>query len=168
MEIVYAKPPNYERVASAFNLEDHPGVIFTYGNKIYVPAGDKLKIDKPLMRHEETHARQQRDIGIEEWWDKFITEPEFRLSQELEAYREQYRNMADLDAPSRMGYLNHICSDLSGEMYGNIMTHEEARVAITDGIVLKHPRLGGRGGARGSNVRKAKKVARQNRKKGRK
>lgn len=168
MKIVYAKPPNYERVANAFNLEDHPGVIFTYGNKIYVPAGDKLKIDKPLMRHEETHARQQRDIGIEEWWDKFITEPEFRLSQELEAYREQYRNMADLSVDQRMGYLNHICGDLSGEMYGNIMTHEEARVAITEGIVLKRSRHASHAAKDAAKFSKKRKAERQNRKKGRK
>lgn len=165
MEIVYAKPPNYERIAEAFDIENSPGVIFTYGNKLYVPAGERLKIDKPLMKHEETHARQQKAMGIDAWWDNFLNDRNFRLSQELEAYREQYRAMADIPLEQRIGYLDHICKDLSGAMYGNILSYDEAKAVITEGIVLK-PTIKAR--KRGTDLQKLRKRQRQNRKKGRK
>lgn len=164
MEIVYAKPPNYDMVAKAFNIEDMGGVIFTYGNKLYVPGGEKIHIDKPLMRHEETHARQQKKMGIDLWWEQFLGDRNFRLSQELEAYREQYRAMAGLPLEARIGYLDHIAGDLSGKMYGNLMTKEEAKAVITEGIILKHTKPS----SPKADPRRAKKRQRQNRKKGRK
>lgn len=164
MEIVYAKPPNWERLAEAFDLRDNSGVIFTYGNKLYVPGGQRIQIDKPLMRHEEVHARQQKAIGIDAWWDNFLNDRNFRLSQELEAYREQYRAMAGLPLEHRLGYLDHIASDLSGAMYGNLMTKDEAKAVITEGIILKHTPTG----KPRPDARRLKKQQRQNRKKGRK
>lgn len=164
MEIVYAKPPNYEKVAEAFNIRDNSGIVFTYGNKLYVPGGEKISIDKPLMKHEEVHARQQRDIGIEEWWERFLVDPGFRLSQELEAYREQYRAMAGLPLEHRIGYLDHIAADLSGVMYGNLLTKEEAKAVITKDIILKFSKPS----TKSIDPRKLKKRQRQNRKKGRK
>lgn len=164
MEIVYDYPPNYEAIAEAFNIQDNEAVIFTYGNKLYIPAGERVRIDKPLMRHEETHARQQKRIGVEEWWDQFLADPAFRLQQELEAYREQYRNMAGMPLKERMAYLTHISRDLSGTMYGNLLTEEEAVKVITEGIILKHTRPT----SSSLTARKLKKRMRLNRKKGRK
>lgn len=164
MEIVYTYPPNYKQIARAFKIKDHQNVIFTYGNQLFVPAGERIVIDKPLMKHEETHARQQRDMGVKEWWSKFLEDPAFRFQQELEAYRNQYRAMAGLPLADRLGYLDHISNDLSGEIYGNLMTFDEAKTAITDGIILKHTKPG----KPGADPRRLKKRQRQNRKKGRK
>lgn len=164
MNIIYDYPPNYKAIAAAFNIKDHQNVIFTYGNDLYVPAGERIIIDKPLTKHEETHSRQQKAIGIETWWERFLEDPGFRFQQELEAYRNQYRAMAGLSLADRLGYLDHICKDLSGEIYGNIVTFEEAKAAITEGIVLKHTRPT----AHNLDARKLKKRQRQNRRKGRK
>ena len=162
MEIIYEKPPIYDKVAAAFNIKDNRGVVFTYGNKLFVPGGERIVLDKPLIKHEEVHARQQKEIGIDEWWEQFLVDPAFRLSQELEAYREQYRAMAALPFETRAGYLNHIAGDLSGDMYGSMLTMDEAIAVITEGIVLKRPKVGG-----ANNARKANKLKRQNRKRGR-
>jgi len=163
MEIVYTYPPNYKKIAAAFNITSHENVIFTYGNQLFVPAGERIVIDKPLMKHEETHARQQRDMGVEEWWERFLEEPGFRFQQELEAYRQQYRAMAGLPLEQRLGYLDHISNDLSGEIYGNMVTFDEAKAAITEGIILKHTKPG----KPQHDARRAKKRTCQNRKKGR-
>lgn len=162
MEIVHGYPPNYGDIATAFNIKDNENVVITYGNQLFVPGGKKIIIDKQLLKHEETHARQQLAMGIEEWWERFIADPGFRLSQELEAYREQYRAMASLRPQKRTGYLTHIAKDLSGEIYGNMITFEEAIKIITEGITLN-------GSATNQNaaLRKKKKLIRQNRKKGR-
>lgn len=164
MEIVYSNPPNYDEVAAAFDIKDNRGVVFTYGNKLYVPGGRRVQIDMPLMKHEEVHAHQQKKMGIEEWWERFLEDPAFRLSQELEAYREQYRNMASLPLEHRIGYLDHIAADLAGAMYGNLLTKDEAKAVITEGIILKHTKPG----SPKPDARRLKKRQRQNRKKGRK
>lgn len=163
MRIVYGFPPNYDQIVRTFNIKDHENVIFTYGDELFVPAGNRIQIDKPLMRHEQTHARQQRAMGIEEWWSQFLIDPQFRLSQELEAYREQYRAMSGLTPQQREGYLTHISNDLGGEIYGNIMTPEQARAVITEGIFIRYKQP-----ASGDKLaRRTKKRERQNRKKGR-
>jgi hypothetical protein len=164
MEIVYSAPPNYDEVAKAFDIKDNQGVVFTYGNKLYVPGGKRIIIDKPLMRHEETHAHQQKHMGVTEWWEKFLADPAFRLQQELEAYREQYRHMAALPLNERLSYLDHISKDLAGAMYGNLLTEAEAKDVITKGIILKHTKPG----RPTPDDRRLKKQQRQNRKKGRK
>lgn len=161
VRIVYDYPPNYDVLKKVFNLEGHENVVFTYGDELYVPSGAKTKLDKPLLAHEEVHSRQQREIGIQWWWDRFLSEPTFRLSQELEAYREQYKAMSGMTAQKRWGYLTHIATDLSSEIYGNVITFEEAVKVITEGIKFKRPGVG-------TNLqRKIKKLARQNKKKGR-
>jgi hypothetical protein len=162
MKIVYGYPPNYGDIASAFNIESNEGVIFTYGDELYIPGGKKIVLDKPLLKHEEVHARQQNAMGIEDWWGRFLHEPDFRLSQELEAYREQYKHMAGLAPEKRAGYLNHIATDLSGDIYGNMITYDQAVAIITEGITLN-----GSSSNKNKVNRKSKKLQRQNRKKGR-
>lgn len=162
MKIVYEYPPNYDVLKKVFNLGDHENVIFTYGDTLYVPQGEKTKLDKPLMKHEEKHSEQQLAIGASWWWDRFLSEPQFRLEQELEAYREQYKAMGGMTPQKRAGYLTHIATDLSSDIYGNLMNFEQAVQVITEGIVHKKP------SALSGAARKARKIARQNRKKGRK
>ncbi len=161
MEIVKGEyPPNYKAIAKAFKIKDKKGVVFTYGDELFVPSGGTP--DKYLLRHEETHQRQQNAMGVEVWWELYLKDPEFRYNQELEAYRNQYKSMGDLPIEARMSYLEHISTDLAGPIYGNLMTVAEARAVITDGIVPKRP-----GSFKSNNLRKAKKRQRQNRKKGR-
>lgn len=164
MELVYDYPPNYKEIAEAFNIKDNEAVIFTYGNQLFVPSGKDVTKDKPLMKHEAVHARQQTELGIEKWWDRFLVDPMFRMSQELEAYREQYRAMGNLPISKRVGYLNHIARDLSGEMYGNIMSFNEAVTVITEGTTFNSAGIS----KAKSAAKKAKKTERKNRKKGRK
>lgn len=159
MEIIYGEyPPNYKDIAAAFDIEDRDGIVFTYGNKLYIPSGRKP--DAQLLRHEETHAREQLEIGIEEWWDRYLVDTGFRFMQELKAYREQYRAMATLPFERRLSYLDHIATDLAGPIYGNLLTKEEAISEITRGIILK------RSGST-SSKRKDRKRQRNNRKKAR-
>lgn len=162
MKISYDYPPNYEIIKKAFNLGEHENVVFTYGDTLHVPQGEKTKIDKPLMAHEETHALQQSKMTPQWWWDEFMSNPQFRLEQELEAYREQYKAMQNLPAQKRANYLTHIATDLSSEIYGKLLTFEQAVAVITEGIKFKQD------GVIRKKTRDLKKMARQNRKKGRK
>lgn len=131
MKIVPGFPPNIEEIRRAFDIEGRQ-IVFAYGNFLYNPTG--LIIPDHLMAHEETHERQQVALGsIDAWWRRYLHEPAFRLEQEIEAYREQYRyvkrNVKDRNAVAR--FLHAIAIDLAGPIYGNITSYAEASSAIS-------------------------------------
>ena len=131
MKIVKAYPPNYEEICNAIpGVRGNEGIVFTYGDTVYSPSTTDL-VDH-LHQHESVHVNQQKQMGRDEWWSKYLADPAFRLQQELQAYRVQYkvvfkkqnwRNTEEL--------LTSISKDLSSAMYGNILTYQEARTLIT-------------------------------------
>ncbi|HEC32912.1 MAG TPA: hypothetical protein ENI63_01470 [Candidatus Kaiserbacteria bacterium] len=128
MKIVYKYPPNIEKIRAVFPL--HKGIIFTYGDTLYNP--DRGKIDEALMKHEETHTRQQGD-DIDGWWEKYFVDVDFRMKQELEAYQNQYKYAVEnYSRNMRRVLLKVISKDLSSAMYGNIISEEEAKGAIKE------------------------------------
>lgn len=158
MKIVFTYPPNFELLSKTFGIPRETNIVFTYGNTLYIPSGKAP--DRPLLRHEETHTKQQSAVGgPDAWWDRYIKDIEFRLNQELEAYQVQYAAMFELPHRNRRAYLNAISQDLGGHMYGNLITPEKARELIT-GKPTQPINL-----SRSSDkARKAKKRERQNRK----
>lgn len=126
MKIVHTPPPNYEEVKKHFPTADFDkGTLFTYGDTCYCKS-----ITPDLVVHEETHTRQQ--ANPEEWWSRYFVDVEFRLEQELEAYRNQWRfikkNVKDRNQQER--YLSSFAKDLSSPLYGSIVTYSEARSLI--------------------------------------
>lgn len=118
-------PPMFERVKQTFNLEGTKP-IFAYKHVIYNPF-DGL-IDEFMIAHEEVHFAQQDKIGADLWWDKYLMDVTFRLEQEIPAYKAQYAR-----AKKRFGYnngtfryLQALATDLSGPLYGNLITKSEA------------------------------------------
>ena len=131
MMIVVNRPPNFDVIKTAFPIiEGKKGIVYTYGKVIYNP--DNGVIDHPLMLHEATHSLQQDEMGPEAWWEQYLNDPEFRLNQELDAYRNQYRRLCELekDRNRRASYLFRIASDLSSAQYGSIISLKEARRLI--------------------------------------
>lgn len=128
MKIIYEYPPNIDKIRMFFDL--HPGIVFTWGNILYNP--DHGPVDKALMKHEETHERQQAKIGIEVWWTMYLTSADFRVSQEVEAYQNQYKAQKHhiKDRNQLDQFLRAIAKDLSGPMYGCILTFDQAMRAI--------------------------------------
>ena len=131
MEIKKEYPPNIEEIKKHFNLRSD--VIFTYGDTLYTPSGGY--INKPLMLHEETHSRQQAEMGVDKWWKKYIEDVDFRLEQELEAYKNQINAFNKNNKKNRVKcvmFLNDIARDLSGGLYGNIISFEEAIIKLKE------------------------------------
>jgi len=122
-------PPNIDDIRAIFPIKNRKGIIFTYAPFIYNP--DHGTIDHPLMVHEETHISQQ-GTDPASWWQRYLTDSEFRLQQELEAYRNQYWAMKDSykDRNYLATRLHNICLDLSSSMYGSIINYEDARKYI--------------------------------------
>ena len=125
MKIVLDYPPNYAVVASTFDLS-RVTPVFMYGEILYNPAG--IPLESHIIAHEEVHERQQRTIGPKAWWDRYLTDSQFRIDQEIEAYREQYRFVKNIikDRNKVARFLHAIATDLSGPMYGSAISYQDA------------------------------------------
>lgn len=128
MKIIIDYPPIWDEACKAFDLKGaHP--MFAWGDIIYNP------FDTPVppehIAHEEVHKRQQKAIGgPEKWWHLYLTNREFRLTQELAAYSAQYKSYCKWhkDKNQRFEYLKYIGTDLASPMYkigGSAMEYME-------------------------------------------
>ena len=123
MRIVQEQPPFIDELGKVFRLPE--SVVFTFGEIVYNPSG--RDIDLPLMRHEEVHSKQQgEDPG--KWWKRYIADPAFRLSQEIPAYKVQYKEMKKYikDRNKLSAYAMALARDLSGDIYGRMIKADEA------------------------------------------
>lgn len=127
MKFSNEKPPIYDRLHEKFGVEFKNGIAIAYGDTVHCV--NNLTTDMEV--HEKVHFVQQAKVGLQEWWNKYIDDPGFRLAQELEAYRAQYKYLIGY-APKNYTYgrLQEIAKDLSGPMYGSMMSFEEAKQAI--------------------------------------
>lgn len=127
MEFSTEKPPNWDKLVELYNAEWGPTVV-TYGDTIY--SAHELSPD--LIAHERVHVEQQTKMGAEMWWDMFYQSPQFRLEQELEAYRAQYRFLKTQTKNRNLlaQKLAKIATDLSSYRYGNIISYPQALAAI--------------------------------------
>jgi len=125
MKISHNKPPHYLILKWVFGFDWNQNVA-TLGDTIYFSIP---KLPDHLMEHEKIHLKQQRYSKLYAvwWWVKYIFSKEFRFSQELEAYRAQYKYFCENYHPTgRKEFLNKIAGDLSSPLYGNIIGYFEA------------------------------------------
>jgi len=105
-------------------------LVIAWGNTIY--SGENFSDD--LYVHEITHLTRQRYSKLRGliWWWKYLKNPQFRMNEELEAYRNQWKFIKKTvqDRNKRSVLLEHIVASFSGKMYGNIITPYHARRMI--------------------------------------
>lgn len=89
MAIIVDRPPNYAAILSFFPKASEPGVIFAYGQDIYNPSGNALP--PALLAHEWIHQQRQLSSSPEMWWDRYLSNPEFRYHEELFAHVAEYK-----------------------------------------------------------------------------
>jgi len=128
MKVVNDFPPNIQQIALEFPIEAFRPV-FTYGDTLYNPTGGEISDD--LMAHEEEHEKQQARIGIDNWWNLYLKNRAFRLTQELEAYRTQTKL---LKTKYNRAYwkprVQEMARNLSSPLYGNIIKFKDAKELI--------------------------------------
>lgn len=131
MKIIRDYPPNIDRIREDYDLSGK-NVVFTYGDELYNPSG--VEIPRNLEIHEEVHTKQQGILkaGIEQWWDRYLEDEQFRLEQEVEAYKAQYEYVKNhgADRDTKREFLRHIAQDLSGPIYGHMVSFEQAKQLI--------------------------------------
>lgn len=118
-------PPNYKAIVAAIPaVKKNPNIVFAYDGALYNPAGNYL--DPAFIAHELVHIERQGD-KTDEWWAEYMADPMFRLKEELAAYRKQWQYAVEFyDRKSRRMTLAHCAKDLSGPMYGNLITKDRA------------------------------------------
>jgi hypothetical protein len=143
VKILFAFPPNFTTLNRAFKLNGRPA-IFSWGDTIYNPY--RCMITPELMAHEEVHGERQEaagplqdtdgrciyNWGPERWWEKYIREIAFRLNEEILAHRAEFatfcRNHPCLHDQAKA--LKQIAGRLSGPLYGQIISTQEAMARI--------------------------------------
>lgn len=131
MEVINEYPPNYKKIKEKFpNLEERKP-IFSYGGKIYNPF--EVEVTPDLQVHEQVHKAQQEKM--KNWWDKYLEDDNFRLTQEVEAYGAQYKLIKDM-MPVRVSswFLDKFAEALSSHLYGNIISHSQAHTKLRHSV----------------------------------
>lgn len=128
VSIMLAEPPVFKRAHEVFDLTEKKP-IFAYGGKIWNPYNGGM--DDAIVAHEMVHLEQQGEDS-DGWWEKYFTDPAFRLEQEIPAYKVQYREMKKTISNYSVLALHkaRMCKDLSGPMYGNAIGYAAAFRAI--------------------------------------
>ncbi len=127
-----AKPPMFDVVCAVFGITEKElldrDVIFAYKNEVWNPTGSYVGADRIV--HEAVHFKQHENYknGCDGWWWRYLVDAPFRLEQEVEAYQAQYwwAREALRDRNTAAKLLDFIAKALSSEMYGNIITYQEA------------------------------------------
>ena len=135
--IIRGRPPNFERIAKVFPAARGKGVIFSYGDKIYLPDGGTLP--HTLLAHEAKHGERQGTTkeSIEAWWDQYLTDPQFRFLEELEAHRAEYAAYRPgRHGMSRAELLHVTANRMSGDLYHNMCSYADAVALIKNEIAV--------------------------------
>jgi hypothetical protein len=117
-------PPNFKSIEKVFGPHKG-GVVYTYGDTIYSP--DAAQLSPDLVIHEMVHMSQQGK-DPEGWWKKYLSEQDFRLAQETEAYQAQFKYLKSI-VKHRNGLFNYahkLACDLAGPIYGNMISYSKA------------------------------------------
>ena len=134
MKYSFENPPFKIRELSEENFDLKKVLpVWTYGDTIYNP--HQQIINRVLLEHEKIHQKQQGDKPAG-WWHKYFNDDKFRFEQELEAYRHQYQFVKSFikGRNDLFNFLKAIAGDLSGSMYGNMCSLQEAIAMIKNVI----------------------------------
>lgn len=119
-------PPNYRTITDS--LGDVGKALFCYGDTIYNPFNRTITPD--LEIHEEVHSKQMGD-NPDVWWYNYLTDSDFRLTQELQAYATQYAFVKNIIRGQLLSWsLKKMAEALSSKAYGNLLSLGEAETKI--------------------------------------
>lgn len=124
MMIVQALPPNYGRVVARFPKASRPGTVFAWGDRLYVPNGSAVSPE--LAAHEGIHGVRQIEMGVEAWWDRYLSDDSFVLTEEIPAHHAEYSNYCEHHSRGRSRFLKEVAKRLSGPLYNHPVTFDRA------------------------------------------
>ena len=122
--------PNLQLLKDTFGVNEDD-VIIAYGDKIFCPAKG---MSKDLLAHELTHCQRQgmNERQAERWWDRYLTDIDFRLNEELFAFQAQFdfckKAYKDRNKLAKIKFM--LASELVSSRYGGIIKHSEAMIKL--------------------------------------
>lgn len=129
MKVSIDFPPNYREIIDALGDVSEHQPIFCYGDTIHNPYARHITED--LIAHERAHSERQRGQPAL-WWMQYLYDEQFRLQEEIIGYGTQYKFAKDAGVSGKVldWALEGMARSLGGELYGNIISHNEARSKI--------------------------------------
>lgn len=129
IKISLEKPPNWNELEEAFDVKWGQTAV-AYGDTLHI----SVEPTEDVLQHEMVHLAQQgfTKQGAENWWRKYMKDPKFRITQEIQAYQRQYGTLR-LFIHDRNDLAKARCRlarDLSGPMYGRVISYQGALRAI--------------------------------------
>lgn len=122
--------PNLQLLKNTFGV-DEKDLIIAYGDKIFCP---EKGLSQDLIVHELVHCERQQfnEQSAERWWQKYMEDKDFRLNEEVLAYRQQYKFCEKVykDRNARARILFALTGELAGERYGKLCARSEAFALI--------------------------------------
>lgn len=82
----------YWRCKAEYKFDDND-IAITIGDVIY----SNSLLPSWILDHEETHIAQQKKLSWQVWWKMYFENPSFRLDQELEASRVEYKTFCQFE-----------------------------------------------------------------------
>lgn len=123
------KPKLYDILHRKFGVKWEDGIAISYKDTVY----SKNPVQDDIRVHEQKHLDQQNDpqnISPDVWWNRYLTEDDFRLKQEVEAYRAQVEylkvNHHKTTRNERRYMISKFAVDLCSGMYGFIVDYKTA------------------------------------------
>lgn len=111
--------PLLDRYSQIFPITDK--TIFAYNDIIYTD----YNLPPDIIIHEKTHLLQQKRDGLEFWVENYLTNPKYRLKQEIEAYMEQIKSINH--QKSKILLIKECIQHLTSGLYGDIVSEAEAK-----------------------------------------
>lgn len=101
---------------------DMKSCIITWGSVVWLPEktwSRPLLADPSIATHELVHSRRQSSYGVLRWWFRYWRDLDFRIAEEVEAYRAQWLRQCQLGrVDQKEAYLTDCAIELRGDMYG--------------------------------------------------
>lgn len=122
--------PNLQALKDMFHISEVDAII-AYGDAIYAP---NKTLTADLLVHEMVHCERQgfNPESAKRWYEKYMGDPQFRLAEEVAAYRQQYfyctRVYKDRNRQAKI--LHALAMELSSARYGSIVSHSVAKKLI--------------------------------------
>lgn len=133
-EIIRDFPPLYEEIDAAFGVAGRENVIFSFGDRLYVPRF-RGEICPSLLAHEAVHgSRQGRGRKITDWWHRYIENRTFRLTEEILAHQAEYRYLLEHgNRGERRRALRQTAERLASPLYRCLVSRSVAEDMLRQG-----------------------------------
>jgi len=119
--------PYLNNYRQKFPIDDN--TIFVFEDTVYT--NNKMSYD--IVAHEFHHLIQQSRIGAKEWINRYLEDKDFRLEQEIDAYKEQLSVVRKMNDRQEYAHILAECGrNLSSPLYGNLITYQEAIKILKD------------------------------------